>query len=248
MTYQLGNYELSKDLKRFARKGGQDSAPKYTLGECKVEFLKEQGTFFIAEPAFLDPKEPIEKIDIDTEADLQGKFGLQTKDLEYCMTAEDKDKWLADRPIQVPENSTIEATISKELTTSHQKLTPENAERAKERLIERTNTPNTDILTVRAIITHTGLERTRKQHIERIKELAKATDLTYEAALWLANCNNDGKIVYEEDCWCTPAAKFYIPPTTADLNRMVKRNLMSFNGEHYTATDLGRQHVEEAYL
>ena len=248
-TYQLGNYELSKNLKRFARKGGQDGDPKYyTLGECKVEFLKEQGTFYTAEPVLLAPKEPIEKIDIDPETGLQGKFALQTQDLEYCMTVEDKDKWLSDRPIQVPENSTLEATISKELTSNRQDLTPENAELAKKRLTERANTPETDTLTVRAIFSHTGLERTRKQHIECIKELAKATDLTYEAALWLANCHNDGKIVYEEDCWCTPESKFYVPPTTEDLNKLVDCNLMNFTGEYYTSSDLGRQYVEAAYL
>ncbi len=248
ITYQLGNYELSRDLKRFARKGGQDGNPKYTLGECQIEFLKQQGTFYTAEPVFLDPNEPIEKIDIDQEVDLQGKFGIQTKDLEYCMTADDKDNWLADRPIQVQENSTIEAMISKELTKCRQPLTSEYAELAKKRLFERANTPETDTLTVRAIIAHTGAERTRKQQIENVKTLAKAASLTYDEALWLANCHNDGKLVFEEDCWCTPAAKFYIPPTTENLNKLVESKLLEFDGEYYTSSDLGRRYVEEAYL
>ncbi len=247
-TYQLGNYELSKDLKRFARKGGQDNKPKYTLGMCKLEFLKQQGTFYTAEPVLLDTKEPIEKIDIDQEADLKGKFGLQTEDLQYCMTAEDKAHWLADRAIQIPENSTLEETINTELASNNQALTPDNKKLAQKRLTERANMPETDSLTVRAIITHTGLERTRKQHIERIKELAKSTGLTYEAALWLAHCNNDGQIIYEEECWCTPESKFFVPPTTDDLNKLVDCNLMNLNGDHYISSDLGRQFVEAAYL
>ncbi|HCG7330520.1 TPA: hypothetical protein ACPVYZ_004321 [Vibrio parahaemolyticus] len=231
MTYKLNSsIELSKDLSRYARKCGQDDNPKWELGYSKVEFLKEQDSFYIAEPVTLDPNEPIERIKIDCEADLKGDFGLQLHSLsmDEPSSEQDKNEWLQDRSIHVPEGSTLEAMISKDLTIKKQPLTKENADFAIERLQTAANTPKADKLTVRAIISHCGVQRVRERQSQRIDNLAKAAGLSRNEAIWLANCHNDAGIIFEEGCWCTKHAKFYVAPTTSDLDELVKKGLLSF--------------------
>lgn len=257
MTYRINSsIELSKDLTRYARKGGQDSDPKWTLGTCKIEFLKQQGSWYVAEPAFLDPKEAVERITIDSEVDLTGDFGLQCVDLNYAQSEQAKIDWLADKEIEALDDRALKAMIGADLTFNRQPFTPENAELAKQRLKDLANTPKADRLTVRAVISHSGVLAVREQHNQCIADLATQAGISKNEAIWLANCHNDKGIIFEESCWCTSGAKFFVEPKEHDLNELVKKGLMQFEKtgtndrkeDAYTTTDLGRRHVESAYL
>ncbi|UTZ44567.1 hypothetical protein [Vibrio campbellii] len=231
MTYKLNtSIELSKDLSRYARKCGQDDNPKWELGHCTVEFLKEEGSFYIAEPTRLDASE-IERITIDSETNLKGDFGLQFKRFttSKLFTEQEKDEFLSDNPIDVPEGSTLEATISKELTAKQQPLNKESADFAVTRLETTANTPKADKLTVRAIIAHCGVRKVREQQNQHIDDLANLAGISRNEAIWLVNCRNDDGIAFEEGCWCTKNAKFLVAPTTSDLNEMVNKGLLMFH-------------------
>lgn len=255
ITYTLNNYQFSTDLKRFARKVGQDHAPKYTLGYCKIEFVPQGNSVFMPRPTTLDESKPMDKITIHDAVLMDGQFCIQTTTEHELSSAEDKDQWIAPANINLPSGVlSVEAYVEAEIKASALPDTEASREMTLERLKVEANVPEATSTTVKAIILHTGQVRAELVQDERVDRLKSSANITKHQAQVLANCVNDGCLVFRDGDWHTPIAKFYTPPKESELTELINAGMLKFvkhevsDKSEYQPTELGIQLVRDSYL
>lgn len=242
-TYSINNYLISQDLTRYAKQVGKDG--NYTLGHCIVEYIEQADRIFTPELKVIDTSKAYDLIDLDQDCGFKGRVAIQeTKERELYDKSQAMD-WIGKLKLDGDVmTKVIDALEAKGIENNN-----ENFDFEYKRQIEELNTPkNANVATVAALVAHTSKVATKKLESKRLANLAKTLDVDQNLATAIVACDIDKGIINVDGVWKTDAASFHNAPSEWQLNSLVDKALLTFDGTKYLITDMAKQAVRENYL